>query len=364
MNGRGAAHAILLGVVCSSVCPTPLRAQSPTDPPNCPPTPLQTQLLRQLRHEEGRPRVFIDEVNFDGAYRFSDSARRELVSDLKKREFFASTEWQDEAAEIAWRAWQDEGYFTAQIQASSRLLWYDAAQQHYALTIKVNEGAQYRLGNLRIVSNTRVSWEDLEQPMLPESAEIGDETAKSRQDPEPPTLRKVQRTEGETAEEDDLDQDLQLADTVFPEEELRQLVHLQSGDLFRVGIIRDALEAMKDLYGTKGYIDFTAAPLTNVDQGHQIINLTLELNEQPQYRLGTVDVVGADPAMEGRIRSVLKAGEVFNGAGIRELLRKEAGLPNGWEARRLDLNRVLATQTVDLRLDLRPCPADSALPGR
>jgi outer membrane protein assembly factor BamA len=304
MNSRGVVRAILLGVGCAFLCAACLSAQSPTDPPNCPLTPYQAELLRHLSHHDERPQVFIDSVEFEGPTHLPASARQELVSRLQQQEIFAGEDLSGEVESSVRGAWQDQGYFQVQVQALPQFVRGDEKQQHYSVSVWVDEGIQYRMGNLRVVN-----------------ANPDDKT------------------------------------TVFPPETLRQQIPVQRGDLFSSAKIWQGLEALRKLYGTKGYIDFTSTTVTQVDPERQVVNLTLEFDQQRQYGLGTVEVIGGDPTTEAFLKSVLKSGEVFDSEKLDDLLRKNKGrLPADVQERRMEFRRDVKTGSVNLRFDLRPCP--------
>jgi surface antigen-like variable number repeat protein len=330
MNGRGAARAILLGVFCASLFSAPLRAQSPTETPNCPLTPSQAELLRNLSHQDERQQVFIETVDFDGLIHLPDSARQKLIAELKAKTFFADVDWLKEVEQDARWAWDDAGYLTAVAEVIPQLIGSDSTGQRVSVSIRTQEGEQFRLGDLRIVD---VFTED--RPSL--------------------RARKDSTEEAEEIRDDDAAPDVTSAG--FPVEELRELIPLKRGELFSVLKIREGLEALTRLYGSRGYIDFTAVPSMNIDQENRLVNLTLELNQQVQYRVRNVEVMGADPAIEEQLKSILKSGEPFDALKLSAFFKENSErLPPQALQRRSDVHRDTNTANVDLRFDLRPCP--------
>ncbi|MGH9774807.1 MAG: outer membrane protein assembly factor BamA [Candidatus Acidiferrales bacterium] len=107
----------------------------------------------------------------------------------------------------------------------------------------------------------------------------------------------------------DPDQPLQ-----FKQEFLERAFPLKQGDVFAADKIRKALEDYKKLYGTFGYIDFTAEPDLDFDDVHKIINVTLKLDQQKQFFVRRIDFTGNTTTRDKVIRRevLLDEGSVFN----------------------------------------------------
>jgi len=330
MNGGPAACAVLMVALCAALsCPT-LRAESSQDSPNCLRTPAQAELLRHLSHQDERQRVVIERVNFVAYTGMPESSVQQLTSEIQRKEFYADRDWRVDVEDTVRGAWQDQGYFTATVEVIPEFILADTKGQRFSLTIRVQEGEQFRLGDLQIVNGGS---ED--RPTL--RVRVDD------------TLKEVETRDANT--------NPAATDTVFPAEELRQAIPLKSGEVFSTRRIREGLEALKKLYGSKGYIDFTAAPQTDVDSEHQLINLRIELDLQAQYRVGAVEVTGADPKIENELKSILVPGEPFDTEKLRGFFKENAvRLPPDALQRRIDLRRDEKMATVDLVIDLRPCP--------
>jgi outer membrane protein assembly factor BamA len=110
------------------------------------------------------------------------------------------------------------------------------------------------------------------------------------------------------------------APLVFSNEELRKLIQLREGDLFSVEKIREALDAMKELYGSHGYIDFVVSPLTDIDDEPARVSLVMEVDQLKQSRVGKIEVFGLNPARE-------EPTEVEAEAGRHLQQRRDSELP-------------------------------------
>jgi outer membrane protein assembly factor BamA len=77
---------------------------------------------------------------------------------LKQRVYPSSVEAAAaEAEEIAREAWQDRGYFQAQVRSDARVLTSSPTSQRMALTLQIDEGHIYRLAGISFRNNRAIS---------------------------------------------------------------------------------------------------------------------------------------------------------------------------------------------------------------
>jgi hypothetical protein len=110
------------------------------------------------------------------------------------------------------------------------------------------------------------------------------------------------------------------------------------------------------LYSSKGYIDFTAVPLTNVDENLQRIDLVMQLNEQRQYRVGSLEIQGLDPGLEAGLRSIIVPGEAIKMESITAFFKENRSALPPRALDNLEIRRDVRTGIVDLTFDARTCP--------
>jgi outer membrane protein insertion porin family len=247
------------------------------------------------------PRVIIDDVKFDGPIHISDSARQQLISELKQRDYHADSDWLSEIEEIGIKGtWRDQGYFKVEVTAKEEFISSDSDSEHVLVIAHVDEGLQYRLGDIQFRSS----------------------------DPDDPLA--------------------------FRPEELRKLIAMSEGDVFAADKIRRSLDALQRLYGSEGYIDFVAEPVTEIDDSHDHrISLVMELTQSKQFRVGKIEVLSSNPAIETFFKSKLKPGDIFNSRAIENLLKEnESALPPGISPEDIELRRDVKSGTVDLRFNL------------
>jgi outer membrane protein assembly factor BamA len=293
MNATRAPVLVLAVLIGSSCYPLPSLAQASKNLDPCVLHPTFAEEIAASIGERKEQLVVIEGVRFEGVEHISQSVLDKEVERLKQRELELNSDWLPHVTSEVRDIWGDRGYFTAQVTVEPTVLGMDEAGQHVSLLVRVAEGPQYRLKEIRI----------------------------------------------ERA-------------TVFSADELRALVPLQPGDIFDVSKIREGLEAMRRAYASIGYIDFTVQPLTSIDKDERAITLTLEADEQIQFRWGEIEVFGLDPQMESVLRSEFLPGQVADFSRVYDFLQKhKASFP-------LDIltRRHFKKGTVDLSFDFRrPC---------
>jgi len=83
--------------------------------------------------------------------------------------------------------------------------------------------------------------------------------------------------------------------TVFPAAQLRELFALRSGDLFSATKISVGLEDLRKLYATRGYVNMVANPVVMSDESRRSIDLVLEVDEGQPYDFGKLYLEGVEP---------------------------------------------------------------------
>jgi len=297
----------LLAVATGLLISAPTRSQSPADSKSCISAALANEKSHTISAERGQAsdekreayrKVVVDRIEFDRPVNLSSSDIEQIIKRANDSERNAnSPAWVDEMSEIELRsAWQDQGYFKAAVNVHARSIGGDTNIERFVVAVHVlNEGHQYHLGNLKFVDISTI-----------------------------------------------------------PEGELRQAFPLHEGELFSVERIRAGIRALTNLYASHGYLDFTAVPETEIDENLQRISLVMHLDEQRQFRVGTVDIQGLDPVLEAKLRSLLVPGEVFNGPSIDTYFKENRPLiPRGMD--NFEIRRNVRTGIVDLMFDPRLC---------
>jgi outer membrane protein assembly factor BamA len=263
---------------------------------SCPPPDHTTKTSETGPHLK----VVIDDVIFDGPMPPPDSRTAQVVIDEIKHHRCVNPGWLNEILEVpVQNAWLEDGYNRALIRGKSQVVFEDAEFQHVVITIHVDPGPQYWLGNVSFRTS------DPNQPL------------------------------------------------VFSPGDLRPLIALQDGDVFNFTKMYEGYDAIRRLYNENGYIDFNTTPFTTLNDSTQRATLMLELEQGKQFRISKVDVLGLDPKNESALNARL-TGAVFKRSEVNDAVK--AALPGLSDD---DLNHLLALRrnekeaTVAVVVDFR-----------
>jgi outer membrane protein assembly factor BamA len=297
----GGLYALLFGQV--------IRAQSPEHKPKtCVPSPCASS--DAFKGDDGKKthsKMIVDDVKFDGPAHLPDSSEeQDAISELKQHMFDVGSEGLDEVLEVRIQGdWQNHGFFKVIATGQAQVVSADSTYEHVLVTIHVEPGLQYRLGDVRF----------------------------READPDVPDM------------------------LAFPREELRKLIPLQEGDVFSTDKIRESLDAMEKFYASYGYINFVETPVTEVDDATQRISLLMELDEGKQFRVGKVEVFGLEASKAAMLTSALHTGDVFNRSLVDDFVEANmSALPEGASRHVLDTDSDERQGTVDIVVDFRARP--------
>jgi outer membrane protein assembly factor BamA len=308
---------ILIAAACTVLGSPSLRAQLPSRLERCLPYPTLAQEIEVMRQDTeskiaqgvSAPRIVFVSVDFQGETRLPQALQTQLTTSLKRRRAqfygFDPAPLLDEFQEVAVRgALRERGYFHAEVDSESHLLSANSRERRYSVTFRITDGLQYRLGDV-LVKNTS-------EPSSP---------------------------------------------TFFPPAQLRKLVPLRRGELFNVSKIRDGLETIISLYGSRGYLDATIEPDTIVDDDQAVISLILNVDEETQYRIGEVNVFTSNPRVETLLRELLKTGEVFDRKIVdRFMIHYRSILPVDVSKDDVRMSRDVKSGKINITFDFWACP--------
>src|SRR6266849_1730038 len=291
---------LLLGTLCS-FCQGYAQSQWCVDAALPSPVPVQ------------RTKITIIGVEFESETPFSDALRAQLVEDIEHSELWVTPEepdssWVSQALNPLREAIRSQGYFRTNEEGTTYLVRAEAKERLYVLRVTIDRGPQYRLGNLWFASAS-------ESPL------------------------------------------------VITDASLRQQIRLHKGDLFDLSKIRDGLEAIGRLYGSKGYIDATPEPDTTIDESGSRIDLLIKVDEQKPYRIAKIEVLGLGPAAQKYLRVPQETGDVFNSILWRGFFKGNGPhLPaDASPDKNLRMQRNVGNATLVITFDFRPCPQTHAL---
>ena len=152
-----------------------IHAQLPPRVERCLPYPTLAQEISAIQDETRTqaleavptPKVVIASIQFVPTTHVSEPVRNRIISSIKSPQFLddSDKEWLQEIQDVGVRGTlQDSGYFKAKVKADARFLNGNDRRRRYALTLRIEEGRQYRLGDVRFERA------DLDKPPLAFSA--------------------------------------------------------------------------------------------------------------------------------------------------------------------------------------------------
>jgi outer membrane protein assembly factor BamA len=254
------------------------------------------------RQQPPAPKIVIDQIKFVPVTHLPTKQLEEFMNREKQLEFDSYSDWTQEIEQQVRDLWQRNGFFRVNAHAMPVLISTDSGTQHYLVTIRVDEGAQYRLGSIH----------------LEHAAE--------------------ERT---------------LTAFVFPPQTLRDAFQMKDGDIFDGEKARKGIEALSRLYGSKGYIEFTAVPTYDYGSSDQKIVVTIAITESKQFRVERVEVVGLEPTLARILQASIKLDEPMNTQALNAFFDKySTDLPPGAKLyNTVQINRNEARGTATLFFD-------------
>jgi len=194
--------------------------------------------------------VLIRDIKFVGVTQLPQADADRCLSDLGSRTF-SGPNWLEDVAERARiTCWQAQGYFKAKVTPTAQ----PVPPRHFAVTLNVDEGRQYRLKNITFTGNR-----------------------------------------------------------VLSSEALRSSIPLADGEVFNSDRIRQGIENLRRAYGRLGYINMTSIPDTEIDDANRLIQLHWDI-EEGQFTVRGVEFDGVTPATADTLHKVCKLnpGDVYN----------------------------------------------------
>jgi outer membrane protein assembly factor BamA len=244
----------------------------------------------------------IAELPFEGQLQIPATDQESIASSLRQQTY--SGDLDTATSELQKRvilAWQERGFFKPRVEVDAKVLTSSPVNQRLSVTVHVDAGKRYRLGDISFINNRAV---------------------------------------------------------VNPKA-LRNLFPINQGDLFKIGKVREGMEKMRYVYGELGYINATFVSDMRVDEERQEISVTIDTDEGKSFVISSINFVGLDDGTVQNISSglYLKRGDIYN-QRLASIFMQENGslLPgNVSPDSRIRLSRDNGLATVGLTFDFREC---------
>ena len=70
---------------------------------------------------------------------------------------------------------------------------------------------------------------------------------------------------------------------------------MQEGDLFNATEFSKSIDALRNLYSTRGYVNMVLNPVPRIDESRHVIDLVLSVDEGKPYNFGQLYLEGVEP---------------------------------------------------------------------
>ncbi len=90
--------------------------------------------------------------------------------------------------------------------------------------------------------------------------------------------------------------------TVFPADFIKLHFKLQPGEVYNESRITKGLESLRELYGSRGYVQFTGFPIKKPVAESDVVDVTINLNEDKQYFVNRIEFKGNTTTRDKVIR--------------------------------------------------------------
>jgi outer membrane protein assembly factor BamA len=147
---------------------------------------------------------------------------------------------------------------------------------------------------------------------------------------------------------------------VFPTDRLRPLIHIQLNQPANAVQLDTDIEAMKKLYGSRGYMAASVQPEPEIDDANSTVKYVLQVHEGEVYSMGDLEIRGLDSRTTARLQDdwKLRGGDPYDSSYPKRFLEqadKEISLLGDWNASvRESLNPQEKTVDVTLRFVSKP----------
>jgi outer membrane protein assembly factor BamA len=109
---------------------------------------------------------------------------------------------------------------------------------------------------------------------------------------------------------------------IFPEEKLRQSIHMQPGEPANAVQAEKDAQELKRLYGTRGYMAVQIEPTPEINDADSTAKYTFKFEEGNVYKMGDLEVRGLDSKATDHVLSAwrLQAGQTYDSGYIKLFL--------------------------------------------
>jgi len=262
---------------------------------NCPAAPLQAMGADHETLKTSPAKTTVRELVFEGVNKLPAIAMEEIASAAKNVVYDHDPDWLADLSERVRNSWREYGYFDVCVTARSVPISTHSDSIDVAVSMHVDEGEQYRLGDISFVNAKQYSVDSL-----------------------------------------------------------RSLFSLNTNDIFNPRLVQQGLDKLRQRYGSQGFINFTAVPEIATDKQQRLIFLMIDVSEGPQFHIAEIAIKEDDHGLINKAlhESKIEMGEVFSTERWEKFRNKVKSLLPSLDPEDLVTYHVDAdTATVSLAID-------------
>ena len=142
---------------------------------------------------------------------------------------------------------------------------------------------------------------------------------------------------------------------LFPEGEIRRLMTSMPGGIFSREQLQTDVVAITDRYSEHGYLFTDVAPVTDVQRSDTTVSVSMEIVEGQQAFINRIEIAGNTRTRDKVIRRevLMVEGDVFNSAFLRASRERLQSLGFFEDPVKIETRRVTSPDKVDLVLDVK-----------
>ena len=144
---------------------------------------------------------------------------------------------------------------------------------------------------------------------------------------------------------------------LFTEADVRGIIKSRAGGIFSRETLQGDVTAVTDRYSERGYLFADVAPITDIQRADTTVNVSLEITEGRQAYVNRIEITGNARTRDKVIRREipLLEGNVFN-SSLLQVARRNLQNVGYFEDVKLDTKRATAEDRVDLTVDVKEKP--------
>ena len=151
----------------------------------------------------------------------------------------------------------------------------------------------------------------------------------------------------------------------FTTERLRSEFPLKTGEVFERGKVASGLEGLRKVYAKGGYLDYTAIPET-MPGSNATMDLTLTIEEGPQYRVDKVEFIGKkEMTSRLQVQRKLAPGSIYDFTYLDQYIDENRDLlPPGFGRNDVQIATDCPKALVSVRVVVDPAEDASGSQGK